>query len=141
MIINEQTKSLARDVVDYIEAHPESHEQAVIWGVVDYDEEFDSTNICDINDNDVPDNICGTVMCIAGTAAFIHGGIETLAEIALNGNWEERAGELLGLNFSEASILFYTMDESKALDATRALADGNEDKFKEILGSPQRPNG
>lgn len=112
-----ETRETAQKVLDYIAEHPEEHSQAYFCHT---------------------DDICGTTMCIAGTAAYVTGGNDLITQIRfapVERNWEQEAGPLLGLDLAEAFALFYCMDDAAAIDATRAIANGDEEKFWDAINN------
>lgn len=137
MIVTDETKALAQRIVDYIIENPDKHEQAVVWGKVNYNDADEVVGITDYITPSERTTICDTVMCIAGTAAYLNGGIQELSKVAYGGDWETHSGELLGLDNREACSLFYTMNEDKAFDAVVAIASGDESKFYDVLNLPQ----
>ncbi len=122
MQVTEATKAHAQAIVDYIIENPEKHDQRLWW----MDNEKSPINGSDFN-------FCDTTMCIAGTSVFIEGGVEALIEQSQIGDWEIAAAPNLGLTDREASYLFYCMDNDLAVDAVNAIAQGDVDKFYEIL--------
>lgn len=123
MIVTEETKAAAQAVVDYLTVYPERHEQSTVWG------DEDGNEITSKADEQCPDDICGTTLCIAGTTLFLDGGIEAVKETVRKNTWITDAGAKLGLDWGEAYELFHTWDEQKAFDATVAIANGDQDKF------------
>jgi hypothetical protein len=125
-----KTREVAQKVVDYIAEHPQEHSQSLFWApATDAD-----TALIDIN------NICDTTMCVAGTAVYITDGIEGMIASLYNGrhptlSFAGRGASLLGLNKVEADALFYCMDDAAAVDAVRALAQGDQEKFWEAIES------
>lgn len=127
-----------REVLDYLLTHPDVHDQTS-W--CQDDEAF----------LDEEDNLCGTTMCIAGTAAFLSGrmvfrkrfgelsavcdgvplmeradGFNSRGEqVADCGEWFEEVGaEYLGLDRSQAHDLFMNMDDDDALHTLKEYANG-----------------
>lgn len=109
MLVNEKTKSLAQQIVDFIIENPEKHNQDVFFQETD----------------------CGTTMCIAGAAIMIAYGITSGDK--LYADPEDIAAPLLGLDSREAARLFYTAENERALNATMAIASGDQDKFYDVL--------
>lgn len=107
----EETRARAQGVLDYIHAHPETHNQS-------------STSMC------------GTYMCIAGTAAWLEWGMR--AEDIVYGNWDksgmsEVCGPLLGLDLDEAEDLFFdTMDEEAAVQKLKHIVVGETWEFEPV---------
>jgi hypothetical protein len=121
-----ETRELATGVLEYLRQHPEKHCQASFVGVDDDGEIMDATTR--ITEN----NFCDTTLCVAGTAVFLAQGLEGLNRHIVNGQWDETAAPLLGLNDEEASILFYTMSDETALEMLEAVANGDEVRFHEV---------
>jgi len=97
----EETRALAQEVLDYIHAHPEQHDQG-------------STGMC------------GTTMCIAGTAAFLEWGVNAERVVYDEyGGMTEACGPLLGLEPDEAEFLFFEMmDEEGAVQLLKQVIVG-----------------
>jgi hypothetical protein len=127
MIINEDTKAMAQAVVDYIESHPDKHEQASWFGKKFTGPDGEEDNMGFAYEQTVSPTACGTTMCVAGTALWLDAGMPD--KIVIPTFPDELAAPLLGLNEEEAYALFFNMDESRALDMLRALANGDEHKF------------
>ena len=102
MKVTEKTKLFARKALKYIEQHPEQHNQQTwIRG-------------------DKPGH-CGTTMCVAGTVNFLKNGLDAIHK----GSHSE--GRLaLGLSSGEAEVLFYEMDEERAVNKLRKVASGEQ---------------
>lgn len=113
MKIDENTKRVAQEALDYILMHPEKHDQ---------DDWISSKEMCD------------TQMCVAGTVMFNEVGILKAWDIFKNSESKgvQLASDLLGLDDEEASRLFYCFDKERALDKLNALAQGDENKFNSI---------
>lgn len=118
MIVTEQTKKMAQDIYDYFIMNPEKHEQASFTGGPE---------------TSFTGNICNTTMCIAGAAAWLHGGRQLVAE-CLEGeqDFEDVGSTLLGLDEAEAHRVFYNMNEEKARQQVLAIAQGDVEKFMSI---------
>lgn len=102
--------SFARKVLEYLITHPEEHSQNY-FGV---------------------QQACGTTACIAGTAVLMDPesaavwstermpkGVMTMVGVHVRGTLmdvEERAAQLLGLDFVDTNSLFYCFNDSEALD-------------------------
>lgn len=115
MIVTNETKALAQEVVDFIMANPERHNQQSWFGSAH----------------------CGTTMCIAGTVAMFELDVNSIKDFRLatqNESILDFAGERLGLSHAEAHSLFFTRDNRVAFDAVNAIAQGDMDKFYHILG-------
>lgn len=120
MQVTEDTKGLARAILDYIHTYPERHNQNN-W--IELDGELDTADM--VNET----NICQTTMCVAGTAVYLSRPLNEFRRY--KGDWETDGGQLLGLNWDEGDSLFYANNES-ALSLLEAVAEGDEDKFNEI---------
>lgn len=125
-----EQQALAQQVLDYIEAHPEEHDQ-MTWG---------------------KQTACGTSMCIAGTAAFLAGVAkfvqydnkdvpEVEAIIKLDANlidskesdpFVKVGADLLGLDIADADRLFFCWDEEKAKEALRYVANGKQIDWQKV---------
>lgn len=123
MIVTEETMAAAQAVVDYIIEHPEQHDQRFFVGVPSIKHDGQRVEAGRLPD----ENICGTTMCIAGTAVYTSRSTE-MVKCVENG-FEPEAAEILGLNEDECDMLFFTMDNNVALDMTIALAHGDSEKF------------
>lgn len=132
MIVTEETKSVAQGILDYFILYPERHKQAM-W-------------IADNNSGDYffrggrdavsEENLCDTTLCVAGSAVYVSQGVEGLNAIGSEPapNWEHYGAEALGLDEIEGGYLFFCWDEEKAIDAVRAIAAGDVDKFHSVMG-------
>ena len=99
MISTPETRKMAQDVLDFIEANPEMHNQSHFFS----------------------ENACGTTMCVAGTAAHLKFGWNSEDD----GNAEIAAQGLLGFDdFEESELVFYEMDKQRALNKVRKMAAG-----------------
>lgn len=124
MIVNDSTKAIAQKVDDYFLVHPERHDQNN-WAALE-DDEYRAVEIDD-------ENVCNTTMCVAGSAVFVSRPIHEFRAFAGGSNsWEDEGAVLLGLDGDEAEWLFYDTSNEIAIDAVRAIANGDEDKFKAI---------
>jgi hypothetical protein len=122
MIVTEETKAAAQGVLDYIIANPEKHDQRHF--------------VADSSSFQFDDNVCGTTMCIAGTAVFVIEGVSALRECTFGSlDFEHEGARILGLDEAEATALFYTMDNEVAVDMTNAIAQGDADKFYALHNS------
>lgn len=122
-----KTREVAQKVVDYIAEHPQEHSQSLFWAPAN-----EYTEITQV------ENICDTTMCVAGTAVYITDGLEGMFASLYNRrhptlSFAGRGASLLGLNKVEADSLFYCMDDAAAVDAVRALAQGDQEKFWEAI--------
>lgn len=97
-----ETRAMAEAVLEYLSKYPEKHNQ-VHWN-------FNADNTG-----------CGTTMCIGGTAAWLAYG-----RSSINMNIELEARNLLGLSEAEAEVLFFELDEGRALDKLKKVAIGEE---------------
>lgn len=103
------TRLLAQQVGNFIEAHPEAHDQDS-WIYED------------------SSTVCGTTMCIAGTAAFLVNGLDfkaTLDAVRNHGGWEQYGSELLGLDSEEAEVVFYAENDA-AKKYIKRIAKGRQ---------------
>lgn len=132
----------AQDILDYIKAHPEEHEQ-YSW--------VQDPN--DISPSASPETGCGTTMCLAGTSVFLTEGPRGLkkiyTEIANNevaylmqetddlidedDIFVQKGADNLGLDYHEANELFTIMSNETAVNAMQALADGDMATFRVYL--------
>lgn len=115
----------AHEMLDHIEAHPESHDQN--WWVMGPDGgEHTAAQVL---------NECGTTACAAGWTVLLAGGVTDGGQyVRMPGDpWSRFIGlvatELLGLDLDEAHKLFHVADD---------LADVRKAVF-EIFGP--RPDG
>lgn len=138
-----ETRQNAQAVLDYLEKNPNQHRQNFFWAPKDQPQtltdEAQAEWISRLDELKKPieHNVCDTTMCIAGTAVFLNEGIPGLVS-CISAEYEDvsfinKGADYLGLDDSEAQELFYTMSEQSALDALRAVAEGNEDKFWEVM--------
>lgn len=122
MIVTEETKKAAQDVLDYIVENPGRHDQRYF--------------VADGSSFQFDDNVCGTTMCIAGTAVFVTEGVNVLRECTFGAlDFEIEGARILGLDWDEANMLFYTMDNNVAVDMTNAIAQGDAEKFHSLHSS------
>lgn len=140
MIVTEETKATAQAVLDYLIMNPEKHDQTA-WAGITHDTEDFPTYFWSTHNEATEENLCGTTMCVAGTAVYLSDGIEGLnacGQGAIGGTnatqetWVRRGAELLGLDMVEANVLFFTLDNDKAIDMLVAVANGDEDKFHKL---------
>lgn len=127
MIVNEKTKAVAQSVVDYIKAHPESHDQR------EWVNPPKGRRGIPLSEK----NICGTTMCAAGTTVFIVDGAEALNEPVYT--FEHNAAEYLGLEYDEAMDLFYNMSNFHAVKQLEAIAAGDVEAFKAVKVFAETP--
>jgi len=117
MKVTDETKRFARKTLKWLRNHPENHDQG----------NFISGRL------DEP-NLCGTTMCVAGTVVYLKYGLDA-KKIRRYVN-EGRAA--LGLSLGEAEVLFYEMDEGRALAKLEKVANGEqftEEDFKTASSS------
>lgn len=123
-----ETRTRAQDALDYLEENPEKHDQSS-W----FNEHIPGTTLL-FGGREII-NMCQTTMCAAGTVQFLERGY-----VDVNGQYgypvDIDAASLLGLNDDEAWFLFHQSDESQAVDALNAVAQGDEDKFWDVFGNP-----
>lgn len=120
--VSENAQQLAQEILDWTIANPKRFDMGVWVGVGGVPARPD-------------DELCDTTLCLAGTAVFLRLGEEGLRD-CLNRSlpfFDDMAGQWLGLNDEEVNILFYT-DEDVALQGITALANGDADKFNEVIG-------
>lgn len=116
-----ETRAAAQGVADYIEAHPEQHNQSA-WVQV-FDQEGNELDTEDYSLEDL--NVCKTTMCVAGTAAFQRDGKQIFTDQwQRTHTWMDEGMKILGLRFDEANSLFYDTDNEEALDVVKGLAVG-----------------
>ncbi len=114
-----QTRAHAQDVLDYITAHPEKHNQSKFTYLVDRE------------------TGCGTTMCVAGTSNWLMHGKE-----AMNFLDQDEAIEFLGLGYDEAEVLFYEMSEERAVQKLKKIVVGEEfskEDFFRVNGFDEAP--
>jgi hypothetical protein len=104
----------AQAILDIVRLNPEFHDQHE-W----YEE---------VNPN-APH--CGTTMCVAGWAGWIHEGVVPDDDET---KLEDRAAEYLGLDWGEADRLFYTMSEDAAVRALEYVARGEKINWLAVRG-------
>lgn len=129
---DERARKLLYEVADYIEAHPESHDQ-FSWFYVDPARDVNYGAVRQLSE--LWD--CGTRACIAGWGCLLNGDKVILdaygnhVEPKEGGNREhvaERARELFDLDDDESDVLFdgdwCPSGELTVSEALRAIADG-----------------
>lgn len=108
MNITPEVQDMARDVLDYINKHPDEHNQAT-W-------------------------VCSTTMCVGGTAVVLHYGNRSLSKINRGlgfldnnfKNYSDLAYPLLGFEHkNESCWLFYEMDNEAAIQKLKLIAAGD----------------
>ena len=130
MNVTEETKAHAQEILDYLRANPEKHDQTSWFDTGLDDKDGDPVEFV------TDDNFCGTTMCVAGTSVWLKGGISKLNEYSrLDVLFEHEGACNLGLNNREAEALFFGAGNSEALDLLSAVAAGDEAKFGEIAES------
>lgn len=148
-----KTRENAQGVLDYLTQHPQQHDQNNWWSAIGTESTSDITE----------DNFCGTTMCIAGCSVYMAEGLQGLRDAvdhvdAVNEEirqhiydndyedgdyldpdeiWVKKGREHLGLSDKEARSLFFTFNDEQALDALRAVAQGDEVKFNNIINDPE----
>jgi hypothetical protein len=131
MIINETTKANAQAVLDYIEQHPEKHDQGNWFGENVTMNDGETGNLSYGYGEEIDPNVCGTTMCIAGTALWLKAGMPN--KIVIPDFPDQEAAPWLGLESEEEThALFYNMDENAAVNMLRGMANGDEHKFWEF---------
>lgn len=126
MNVNDKSQERAQTVLNFLESHPQNHNQNIYVGKV--------------AESATDENWCGTTMCIAGATVAFEMGLERARYLAHNivdadGNYlniDDVAGELLGLDEFESEMLFHTYDNEDALDMLRCVAEGNKEKMGAI---------
>jgi hypothetical protein len=129
--VSDKTKAAAQQVLDYINEHPEHHNQKYWISTADYEDGADLEG----TDTIVDFNACGTTMCIAGTATWIARGRPL--RLNLNDvNSSAEGQEFLGVDDDVASKLFWTTSsDKKAVAMLEALAEGDAPKFNRVYKS------
>lgn len=122
MNITQETKAHAQAIVDLHVANPGHHDQSFYIGGVN-----------GRHNAEVPENLCGTTLCIAGTSDLLDQGYVSHYSFS-------DASLRLGLGEWEAVALFYCENESDALDMTLAIANGDPDKFRSVVERPNYDN-
>lgn len=131
MRVTDESKALAQGILDYIISHPSRHNQADFIDMPGKYSELLQTGITE-------ENICDTTMCIAGTAVYLTEGVEGVNRCKTDNSWESTAAPLLGLSWEEGQHLFFTMDNSIAVDMVVAIASGDEEKFNALYGQYEK---
>ena len=130
MNVTANTKAMARAVLDYIEAHPERQKQSHYFLV-----NGNVTAPAKANES-----MCGTSMCVAGTALFLSLPFEEFQQKGshyADVEWFDEGASLLGLSRLEANLLFVgTLEaedpEQAAKEMLRAVAEGDSDQFTSV---------
>lgn len=116
----------AQEVLDYLEAHPERHDQS-LWT---------TQSLSEVGAKPARDlKVCDTTMCVAGTVVFLEAlandtSIADVLDVDPNGYFNEersyarKGAELLGLNDEDAWQLFYNKTDEQAVEDLRRLAAG-----------------
>lgn len=99
-----ETRAHAQEILDYIHANPEKHDQAY----------FFTGN----------PNMCGTTMCIAGTSVFLKNA-KTFDDMPM-GAFADKAAANLGLSMAESEVVFFEMDEERAIQKLKKVVVGEE---------------
>lgn len=127
-----------QEVLDYLLAHPEKHCQRYLARAWDKLKAYLGSGALDaelrVVEKAYPQaNVCGTTMCIAGTAMFLQGrlelsneGYERIDGVQLSGRerWIAEGAKALGLTYDQARSLFMEMDNDKALHMLKEYANG-----------------
>lgn len=131
MQVTEETKALAQQISDYFLVYPERHEQDTWVWLGDNDGE----TYLRVEEELTEQNVCNTTMCIAGSAVFMTRSLDEFKKFHANAahTYDNEAGKLLGLNLREGQWLFYETNNEEALDAVRAIANGDVDKFTAMI--------
>lgn len=120
MKVTNESKALANAILDFLERHPEKHNQDVF--IDGKDEEIG----------------CGTSMCVAGTAHWLLKGDKAFNDPRTS---LDVATKALGLSYGERSVLFYEFDNERALNKLRKVAEGvefdREDYYKGDDNAPE----
>jgi hypothetical protein len=135
MQVTEETKAVASSILKYWAITGE-HNQAS-WIDLDDDEKV---TVSHLQVNNKKYKVCDSAMCAAGTAVFLDMNTKDFKKFVKehsdeDDEWTNRAGELLGLDYSERSKLFYS-DNDSALVLMTALAVGDEDLFEAYDANP-----
>lgn len=123
MNVTEQTKAIAGKALQYLNEHPERHNQDHWFGIEGVAGEFYEVWPSSLTD----DNLCGTVMCVAGTTVFVTRTIDEFREF--EGSFPDTAQDLLGLTGHEADWLFHSTNEEAALKALKYISEGDSNMF------------
>ena len=128
----------AKEILDFLVANPERHNQAEFFVLKDMPEDWSADDAYPTNTFAVKhlteDNMCKTTMCIAGSAVYVGHSAEEIRSVLEEGHsidWVSEGAKVLGLDIREAKVLFYA-DNRNALELLEAVAEGNEAKFQEI---------
>lgn len=114
-------KEHAQEILDYIMANPDQHDQNNFW----------------TGTKGQTKNVCDTAMCVAGTSVYLKEGVEGMWKASDKDDYDsvsfyQKAGDNLGLSEDERYKLFYCFNNEYAVDMLRAVAAGDEDKFHAI---------
>ncbi len=106
--MSELNKPLLEQVMTHINDHPDVHDQEN-W-VINPDQ-YDPSNI----------ENCGTAACFAGWACLLSGHTSKTVDV------ESKAVELLGLDWDDAAVLFYSENTREDLNLmVKDLMNGEE---------------
>jgi hypothetical protein len=130
MIVTEQTKTLAADIITY-------------WNLFERHDQSEWVNLSGVDDLKVKTKsvdgrewkVCNTTMCAAGTAVFLSSTKAEFKRVAVEFNtndtyWSEEGASLLGLDEKESYDLFMIANNNKARDLMQFIADGDVNGFK-----------
>lgn len=127
MISDKKHRNLARQILNFIEDHPGLHNQQ--W-FVNGDLETQFYSWANDEDANIPKHttdldVCGTTMCIAGSAVFIGSGVEAFSDHIIGKSaWESSGARLLGLDYNESRALFFEFNNDRALRKLEKVKDG-----------------
>jgi hypothetical protein len=129
MRVTDETKQLAREILAYWNKY--NHHDQGSW--IEDDEITITTGT--LMGKEV--KVCDTAMCAAGTAVFLRTTdkeFKTIVREHFSDDvmWEERGGELLGLEYDEARSMFYSSNDT-AKQLMKAIAKGDKARFDEIV--------
>ena len=127
---NELHRAAAQDVLDYFKKYPERHDQGAWY---DIDEEALPNNWDEEESlaEYVPQNICKTTMCAAGTVMWQRHGVVGLKMFDVDNRFAQReAARLLGLEWNDANQLFHTMNEETVKKVLKRIAKGKKNIWK-----------
>lgn len=114
-------REIAAAALDLLDTHPELHDQTS-WIEPRGDSAFDERG----------EPECGTTMCSAGAVVYVLDGPQAVLDTH-HMEFPSVAGKALGLDCHERQALFFCAEDQAARDALRALADGDREKFAEVL--------
>lgn len=125
----------ASQILSYLTAHPERHEQKN-WFTYEGDTVHSYDQIEDFAGDDSPEDgdLCNTTMCVAGTAVFLDKTLDEFKDFAGNASyhdWFEEGSNVLGLDKEEAEYLFMS-DTELAPRLLAHIAAGDLVAFHEL---------